>query len=102
MNNKCSSCSMCEKSTHRTEKEKKNINKRLNIIEGQIRGIKQMINDDRYCEDILTQLSAINKAVESLENTILESHIRNCVNRELRNGNEEIINEVMELFKRLR
>lgn len=102
MNNKCSSCSMCEKSTHRTEKEKKNINKRLNIIEGQIRGIKQMINDDRYCEDILTQLSAINKAVESLENTILESHIRNCVNRELKNGNEEIINEVMELFKRLR
>ena len=93
---------MCEKSTHRTEKEKKNINKRLNIIEGQIRGIKQMINDDRYCEDILTQLSAINKAVESLENTILESHIRNCVNRELKNGNEEIINEVMELFKRLR
>lgn len=102
MNNKCSSCAMCEKSTHRTEKEKKNINKRLNIIEGQIRGIKQMINDDRYCEDILTQLSAINKAVESLENTILESHIRNCVNRELKNGNEEIINEVMELFKRLR
>lgn len=102
MNNKCSSCSMCEKSTHRTEKEKKNINNRLNIIEGQIRGIKQMINDDRYCEDILTQLSAINKAVESLENTILESHIRNCVNRELKNGNEEIINEVMELFKRLR
>ena len=88
MNNKCSSCSMCEKSTHRTEKEKKNINKRLNIIEGQIRGIKQMINDDRYCEDILTQLSAINKAVESLENTILESHIRNCVNRELKNGND--------------
>ena len=102
MNNKCSSCSMCEKSTHRTEKEKKNINNRLNIIEGQIRGIKQMINDDRYCEDILTQLSAINKAVESLENTILESHIRNCVNLELKNGNEEIINEVMELFKRLR
>ena len=96
MNTKWSSCSMCEKSTHRTEKEKKN------IIEGQIRGIKQMINDDRYCEDILTQLSAINKAVESLENTILESHIRNCVNRELKNGNEEMINEVMELFKRLR
>ena len=91
----------CRKSHHPAE-VKKNLTNRLNRIEGQIRGIKQMINDDRYCEDILTQLSAINKAVESLENTILESHIRNCVNRELKNGNEEIINEVMELFKRLR
>lgn len=102
MSEKCSSCKMCEKSTHRTENEKKNLTKRLNIIEGQVRGIKQMISDDRYCDDVLIQLSAINKAIESLENTILESHIRNCVNRELKVGNDKIINEVMELFKRLR
>jgi DNA-binding FrmR family transcriptional regulator len=61
-----------------------------------------MIDDDRYCDDILIQLSAVNKAIESLENTILESHIKTCVNRELKSGNDEIINEVMELFKRLR
>lgn len=102
MDKKCSCCSMCEKSTHRTDEEKKNITKRLNIIEGQVRGIKQMVESDRYCNDILIQLSAINKAVESLENTILESHIRNCVNRELKSGNDDIIDEVMELFKRLR
>ena len=95
-------CKCVVKTTDRSDEERKKLIHRLNRIEGQIRGIKQMINDDRYCEDILTQLSAINKAVESLENTILESHIRNCVNRELKNGNEEIINEVMELFKRLR
>ena len=99
---KCSKCESCEKSTHRTEEEKKKLNKRLNIIEGQIRGIKQMIEDDRYCADILIQLSAINKSLESVENAILESHIKSCVLSEIQNGNADIIDEVMELFKRLR
>ena len=76
---KCSKCESCEKSTHRTEEEKKALTKRLNIIEGQIRGIKQMLEDDRYCADILMQLSAINKSIESVENAILESHVENCV-----------------------
>ena len=77
---KCSKCESCEKSTHRTEEEKKSLTKRLNIIEGQIRGIKQMIEDDRYCADILIQLSAISKSLESVENSILESHInRNSI-----------------------
>ena len=98
----CEKCSKCEKSTHRTEEEKKKLNKRLNIIEGQIRGIKQMIEDERYCADILIQLSAINKSLESVENAILESHIKSCVLREIKNGNSDIIDEVMELFKRLR
>ena len=99
---KCSKCEAWEKSTHRTEEEKKKLNKRLNIIEGQIRGIKQMIEDDRYCADILIQLSAINKSLESVENAILESHIKSCVLSEIQNGNADIIDEVMELFKRLR
>lgn len=77
-------CECCKKTTYRTEEEKSKLNKRLNIIEGQIRGIKQMIQDDRYCDDILTQMSAINKALESVENTILENHIRNCVTREIK------------------
>ena len=99
---KCSKCENCEKSTHRTEEEKKNLTKRLNIIEGQIRGIKQMLEDDRYCADILIQLSAINKSLESVENSILESHIKSCVLTEIQSGNAEIIDEVMELFRRLR
>ena len=99
---KCSKCEECEKSTHRTDEEKKKLNKRLNIIEGQIRGIKQMIEDERYCADILIQLSAINKSLESVENAILESHIKSCVLSEIQNGNSDIIDEVMELFKRLR
>lgn len=65
----------CEKTTHRSDEEKSKIIKRLNIIEGQVRGIKQMIENDRYCSDVLTQMSAINKALESVENSILESLI---------------------------
>ena len=84
---KCEKCQMCQKSTHRTDEEKKKLTKRLNIIEGQVRGVKQMIENDRYCDDVLTQLSAINKALESLENSILESHIATCVTYEIQSGN---------------
>mgnify|MGYP004505687021 CR=1 FL=1 len=95
-------CENCEKSTYRTDEEKKKLTKRLNIIEGQIRGIKQMIDNDRYCADILIQMSAINKSLESVENSILESHIKSCILNEVRLGNDDSIDEVMELFKRLR
>ena len=98
----CEKCKECEKTTHRSDEEKSKIIKRLNIIEGQVRGIKQMIENDRYCSEVLTQMSAINKALESVENSILESHISNCVVREIKEGNTEIIKEVMELVKRLR
>lgn len=99
---KCSKCQLCQKSTHRTDEEKKDLTKRMNIIEGQIRGVKQMIEDDRYCSDILIQLSAINKAVESLKNIILSSHVENCVVYEIQSGNLEIVDEMMELIKRIK
>ena len=90
------------KLTHRTEQEKNNIIKRLNIVEGQIRGIKQMIEDDRYCSDVLTQILAANKALESLENIILESHLKKCITRQIKEGKEEVTNEIMDLFKKFR
>lgn len=99
---KCSKCQLCEKSTHRTEEEKKNLNKRLNIIEGQVKGVKQMIVDNRYCSDILLQLSAISKAVESLESLVLTSYVENCVVYKVQSGNLEIVKEVMELVKRIK
>ena len=97
---KCSKCESCEKSTHRTEEEKKSLTKRLNIIEGQIRGIKQMIEDDRYCDDVLIQLSAVDKSIKSLANSILEEHMHSCVVESIKNGNEEAIDEIIDLFKR--
>ncbi len=99
---KCSNCSECIKMTHRTESEKKSITRRLSIIEGQIRGIKQMIEDDRYCGDVLIQLSAAEKAIESLENNVLENHIKTCVVKDIKEGKLDKVDEVMELIKKIR
>lgn len=90
------------KHTYRNETEKHNLNKRLSIIEGQVRGIKQMVDDDRYCGDILIQLLAVNKALQSLENMILESHLERCITNQIKEGNTEVTKEIMELFKKIR
>lgn len=92
-----------KKLTTRPEEEKQKLIKRLNIIEGQVRGIKQMILDDRYCGDVITQMLAINKALESLENIILEKHLNSCIKTKIEKGStEEVSKEVMDLFKKLR
>ena len=89
-----------KKYTKRNEQEKKKINNRLNRIEGQVRGVKKMIEEDRYCDDVLIQLSAIDKSIKSLANYILENHMYNCVYDDLEKGNYEIIDEVVNLFRR--
>ena len=89
-----------KKFTKRSESEKKIINNRLNRIEGQVRGVKKMIEEDRYCDDVLIQLSAIDKSIKSLANHILENHMQTCVLKDLENGNYEIIDEVVNLFRR--
>lgn len=98
---RCEKCNKCQKTKHRTEEEKKKIIKRLNIIEGQIKGIKQMVEDDRYCNDILIQISAINKSLKSLGNEILKSHLSTCVVNDLKNNNLEVVDEVIDLFEKL-
>lgn len=85
----------------RTEQEKKALTKRLNIIEGQVRGIKQMIVDNRYCDDVLIQISAVNQSLKSLGTTLLKNHLSTCVVENIKQDNLEIIEEVMELIKRL-
>ncbi len=94
-------CTKCTKSTRRTEEEKANLTKRLNVIEGQVRGINQMIADDRYCDDVLIQIAAVNKSLQTLGNIILENHMRMCVIRDIKNDNLDIIDEVMKLIKKL-
>ena len=88
------------KKTYRTEDEKRQLIHRLNRISGQVEGIKRMIEDDRYCDDILTQLSAIDKAVKSLSSLILEKHMYSCIKKEVAEGNLEVVDEVMRLFRR--
>ena len=90
----------CNKKTHRTEEEKKIINNRINRIEGQLKGIKKMVNEDTYCNDILIQLSAIENSVKSLSNHILEKHLYSCVIKDLEAGNLDIVDELIDLFKK--
>ena len=94
-NKKC-----CEKKTYRGEDEKKLIMNRLNRIEGHVKGIKKMIAEDSYCNDVLIQLSAVENAVKSLSNHILENHLYTCVSKDLEKGNIEVIDEMISLFKR--
>ncbi len=70
---------MEERKTQIPEDVKKTINTRLNRIDGQLHGIKKMVAEDRYCDDVLIQLSAVNKSIKSLANYILENHIYYCV-----------------------
>ena len=90
----------CKKKTVRNEEEKKIITNRINRIEGQLTGIKKMIQNDSYWNDVLVQLSAVENSVKSLSNHILEKHLYSCVTRDLENGNLEIIDELIGLFKK--
>ena len=93
-------CEHPKKAKHRTEEEKKHLITRLKTIEGQVRGIGQMIDDDRYCDDVLIQISAVTKSLKSLGNEILKSHLSTCVVEDIKDNQLEIIDEVMELIKR--
>lgn len=86
--------------THRGEKDKYLINNRLNRITGQINGIKKMINNDVYCNDILIQLASVEKAIKNVSNIILEDHLYSCINDDLEEGKLESIDEIVSLFKR--
>lgn len=94
-NKKC-----CDKKTQRSNEEKKLITNRLSRIEGQVKGIKKMVEKDKYCNDILIQLSAIENSIKSLSNHILENHLYSCVTNDLEKGNLEIIDELISLFKK--
>ena len=91
---------MEKKTTKRNEETKKQLTNRLNRIEGQIRGIKKMIEEDRYCNDVLIQLSAVESSVKSLSNQVLENYLLTCISNEIEKGNLEVIDELISLFKR--
>ena len=101
--NKNATCTDCEqgvRKTVRSDKEKHYLAGRLNRIAGQINGVKRMIEDDRYCEDVLTQLSAVNSAVESVSVYIMEQHMKGCIVRDIKSGKDEAADEILTLFKR--
>lgn len=85
---------------HRGTKDIELINNRLNRIIGQVNGIKKMVNEDIYCNEVLIQLAAVEKAIKSLSNIILEDHLYSCITDDLENGKLESIDEIVSLFKR--
>ncbi len=96
---KCAACS--EKMKHRDEKEYKELLTRLNRVEGQVRGIKKMVEDERYCIDILTQVSAVQSALNSFSKILLSSHIRSCVAEDIRQGKDEVIDELCATLQKM-
>lgn len=94
-------CCDAEKTTERSEEQKKKLLNRLKRIEGQIRGLQTMIENDAYCNDILTQSAAVNAAVNSFNKEILASHIHGCVARDIRQGKDETIDELVLTLQKL-
>lgn len=84
----------------RTAEEKKQLINRLNRINGQISGITKMIEENRYCGDVLIQLSAVDKSIKSLANVILDNHMHSCLITNIKEKNYQAIDEIVDLFKR--
>ena len=91
----------CCQTTLRTEKEQQDLIHRLNRIEGQIRGIRGMLEKDAYCIDILNQVSAANCALNSFTKVLLTNHIRRCVAEDVRDGHDEKLEELVKTLQKL-
>lgn len=91
----------CVKLKHRDEQEHRNLINRLSRIEGQIRGIKNMVEEDRYCVDILNQVSAIQSALNGFNKMLLTNHIKTCVVEDIRDGNDEVVDELCGTIQKL-
>ena len=92
---------MTERKKIRSEEEKKKLIKRLKLAEGQIRGIQNMIGNDAYCPEILTQVSAVSAALNSFNKELLTCHIRSCVREDIQNNDEEAIDEFVRTLQKL-
>lgn len=92
---------VCHKTKERSDKEYKDLIHRLNRIEGQIRGIRGMVERNAYCTDILIQVSAVNAALSSFNKVLLANHIKTCVTRDIKEGKEDTVDELVETLQKL-
>lgn len=99
MENECCCCSKRKK--ERSPEEYKCLMNRLCRIEGQIKGIKNMLENDAYCPDILIQVSAVNAALNSFNKVLLANHLKSCVIEDIRKGNDQVIDELVETLQKL-
>ncbi len=94
-------CQCMHKTKERSEKEYKDLLNRLSRIEGQVRGIKSMVEKNAYCTDILIQVSAVNAALNSFNKVLLANHIKSCVTQDILNGKEETVDELVATLQKL-
>lgn len=95
-------CNCHQKATPRQEKDLKQLNNRLNRMIGQLNGIGRMLDENRYCGDILTQVAAVESALQAFGYLILQEHMESCVVEEIKKGNTAIVDEAVELMKKLK
>ena len=91
----------CIKKKHRTEEEYTALNNRLKRIEGQVRGIEKMLAEDAYCTDVLTQVAAVQSALNAFNRELLESHIRSCVAEGIRAGDDGVVTDLVKTVQKL-
>ena len=94
-------CKNAERHKHRNLTEQKDLMTRLNRIEGQVRGLKAMLEDERYCVDILTQVSAVQAALNGFSRVLLSNHIKTCVTTDIKDGKEETVDELVKVLQKL-
>lgn len=100
-NNEC--CPGCKyKHTPRSEETVKQLRGRINRIIGQLGGIQRMLEENRYCGDILTQIAAVESALQSVGYMILDEHLKTCVVEKVQSGDTEVMSEALELMKKLK
>ncbi|MBQ7860374.1 MAG: metal-sensing transcriptional repressor [Faecalibacterium sp.] len=97
----CSCCGSRHKYRDKTSPEYQNLIRRLNRIEGQVRGVRNMVEEDRYCIDILTQVSAISAALEAFNEALLTEHIKSCVVEDIRAGSDTAVDELCKTLHKL-
>ena len=102
MDQEAAACPHCsQRKTVREEKLRATLVKRLNCVEGQVRGIKGMVEKDAYCDDILNQVAAVRAALTSISKMVLENHIHGCLVERIRNGEDEVVDELLTSIGRL-
>ena len=97
----CSADESSDRTTHRSDDEKKKLINRLSRIEGQIRGIRNMAEKDAYCVDILTQSAAAGAALDAFSRQVLSRHMHTCVAEDIRQGKDETIDELMDILQKM-
>lgn len=94
-------CCTDERRSHHSEKTKKSLISRLNRIEGQVRGVKGLIEKDTYCDDVLNQISSIQSALNGVGKLLLEHHMKSCIVERIQEGESEVIDELLTTINKL-